>query len=294
MTILITGGGGYLGTVLARQLLSTTPHALVILDRFDWGVQPLLSVPLPQDLPRVQIIRGDVRQVGDVKRAAHQVDRIIHLAGIVGYPACDADPQDADATNVLGTQIVCETGIPVIFASTGSCYGKVEGIATEETPLSPLTRYGRNKAAAEKMVLAAGGTVLRLATLFGLSPRMRWDLLPNDFCRRGIAGEIQLFEGDARRTFLHVEDAARAFSYVIDGVYAPGIWNVGHASMNWTKRQVADAVQALTGCAITESTGNDPDQRDYVVEYTKMRGFRPRYSLATSLSGLVAAARMWR
>jgi nucleoside-diphosphate-sugar epimerase len=299
MRILITGGGGFLGAVLTRHLLRTTLHTLTILDRFDWGVQPLLSVLASSDGARVEIIRGDVRDLATVHQAVHRAaepaNLIVHLAGIVGYPACDADPQDADSTNVHGTAHVCATHLPVIFASTGSCYGKVEGEATEATPLSPLTRYGRNKADAEAIVLAAGGTVLRLATLFGLSPRMRWDLLPNDFARRGVAGEIHLYEPDARRTFLHVDDAAMAFRLAIEGRLAHGVWNVGSPAMNWSKRQLAEEIQALTSCRIGEQAGRDPDQRDYAVNYDKIQavGFHPQIDLAATLPQLVALARVW-
>lgn len=298
MKVAITGGGGYLGTVLVRHLLATTPHRIQILDRFDWGVQPIGAVLTPGTAPRVTLLTGDIRDRRRVSHALKGCDQIVHLAGIVGYPACDADPQDADTTNVQGTQevITAAEGRPIVFASTGSCYGQVEGEATESTPLSPLTRYGRNKAEAERRVIDAGGIALRLATLFGLSPRMRWDLLPNDFCRRGVAGEIQLYEAGARRTFLHVEDAARAFWWALEGRLGPGVWNVGDASMNWNKRMLASAIHALTGCTITAADGHDPDGRDYAVDYRKLAAmhFEPAYLLRESLPAVVAAARVWK
>jgi nucleoside-diphosphate-sugar epimerase len=296
MRILITGGGGYLGTVLVRQLLTTTAHHLTILDRFSWGAQPLLSVLRPEDAARVQIIRGDVRDYRAVQEARDGAAVVVHLAGIVGYPACDADPQDADSTNVVGTQLVCMKGPRVIFASTGSCYGKVEGEATEATALSPLTRYGRNKVEGERIVLDEGGTILRFATLFGLSPRMRWDLLPNDFCLRALQGPLTLYEADARRTFLHVEDAAEAIVWALDGrLSVHAVWNVGHASMNWSKRDLAHAVQGLTHCEIGEQDGQDQDKRDYAVNYDRIgsTGYTPQVSLHTTLGQLVTAARVW-
>lgn len=291
MKILCTGGGGYLGTVLVRQLLAAG-HAVTVLDRFSWGAQPLASVATPA----LHVIAGNIRDTLTVQRALVGVNRIIHLAGIVGYPACDADPADADSTNVEGTRILCTWGGPILFASTGSTYGKVQGEATEATPVSPLTRYGRNKAEAEELVLAAGGTVLRLATLYGLSPRMRWDLLPNTFARLGAAGEIPVFDGGARRTFLHVEDAADAFVWAATATHPipPGVYNVGHPSQNLTKSEVAQHVRTLTGCAIVAREGHDPDERDYSVNYDKFAttGWKP--SCGFSLHDVVAFARVWR
>lgn len=302
MRILITGGGGYLGCVLVRHLLQTTRHSLVILDRFDWGVQPLVSA-IGAQKDRVVVHRADVRDPSNLWEALIGcVDAIIHLAAIVGYPACDAAPQDADTTNVEGTGRCCLYsdrigGCPVIFASTGSTYGKVSGLATEETPISPLTRYGRTKALAERIVLDHGGVALRLATLYGLSPRMRWDLLVHDFCRRAVEdGELRVYEPHARRTFLHVEDAADAFAHAVEGRLAPGVWNIGHASGNLTKSQLAELVSLETGCRVTEIEGADPDQRDYAVSYQKVYPYwQPDEArgLGKTVPGLVQVARVW-
>ncbi len=300
MRILITGGGGYLGTVLVRQLLASTTHHLTILDRFDHGVQPLASLLTPDHTHQVTLRRGDVADGHAVEWATRGMDLIVHLAGIVGYPACDAHPQDAERTNVEGTAQVCSFLTSktrrIIFASTGSCYGKVETQADEETPVSPLTRYGRTKAEGEQIIRETGvGIVLRFATLYGLSPRMRWDLLPNDFVRSGVRGSIQLFEPDARRTFLHVEDAARAIKWAIDGELLPGVWNVGDDAQNWTKFQLAQAVQSFTSCSLTTQDGYDPDQRNYAVSYHKITraGFVPFHSLLGTLPGLVKVAKVW-
>ena len=296
MRILITGGGGYLGTVLVRDLLARTADQLTILDRFSWGAQPLLSVIPQEEAHRVQLLSGDIRDPERVATAVADCFVIIHLAGIVGYPACDADPHDADTTNVRGTQILCATGRPVLFASTGSTYGKVAGEADEQTPINPLTRYGRNKAMAEQIVGEAGGMILRLATLYGLSPRMRWDLLPHDFARRAVQeGTIAVYEGWVRRTFLHVEDAARAFAHLLHHENT-GVWNIGHASQNHTKQAIAGMVREATGCALTAVEGQDPDQRDYAVNYAKIgqTAWQPRWTLPETLPAIVQAARIWR
>lgn len=294
MRILVTGGGGFLGCVLVRQLLAASHNTVTVLDRFSWGTQPLASVTSST----LRVIAGDIRDAYTVQSACEGQETVIHLAGIVGYPACDADPADADSTNVEGTWILCQEAtrrqIPLLFASTGSTYGKVQGAATEATPVSPLTRYGRNKAEAEKLVLAAGGTVLRLATLYGLSPRMRWDLLPNTFAKLGVAGEIPVFDGRARRTFLPVEDAASAFRWAVKQEIPAGVYNVGRSAQNLTKLEVAQHVQTLTGCTITAREGHDPDERDYAVNYDKFAatGWKPTQGF--SLHDVVAFARVWR
>lgn len=303
MKVLLTGGAGYLGSVLVRTLIDAQ-HSLHVLDRFTWGgTQPLLSaVGKAQD--KVKVFAGDVCDPEMVKAALKDCDAVIHLAGIVGYPACDADPVDSWQTNVVGTQVVCQAleGRQLLFASTGSTYGRVEGLALETHPVSPLTLYGSTKAAAEGLVLEAGGVSFRLATLFGLSHRMRWDLLPHDFARIAVTtGEIPVYEGGARRTFLHVQDAARAFTLALAYPLTPGeVYNVGYATGNCTKASVAGIVQQYTRCRVREITGADPDQRDYAVGFGKIREALPQWavrkgvSLGEALPDVVKWARCWR
>lgn len=298
MTLLITGGGGYIGTVLIRQLLAHTLHDIIVLDRFAWGVQPLASLITPQTSRRVQIINGNITSAPAVKMAMRHVDAVIHLAAIVGFPACDASPIDADLTNVFGTQHLCLylDGRPLLFASTGSVYGKVTEVCTEASPLAPLTHYGRTKLAAEKMVIDAGGMAFRIATLYGLSPRMRWDILVHDFARLGVAGEISLFDGGARRTFLHIEDAGWAFRWGLEQ-HRPGVWNLGSEVNNRTKYEIARMVSGLTGCRLSEMAGHDPDERDYQVSYRKIRqaGWSAKWAVGEeTLRPVVEVARVWR
>ncbi len=298
MKILITGGGGYVGTVLTRQLLTLTAHTVTVLDRFAWGVQPMLSVMRPAWARRIDLIRGDIRSSATVLDAISRCDIVIHLAAIVGFPACDTDPEEATQTNVYGTQQICDAlqGRRLLYASTGSVYGKVEEVCTEDSPVDPLTHYGQTKLVAERSVLTAGGMAFRIATIYGLSPRMRWDLLVHDFARLGVAGEIALFDPGARRTFLHVEDVARAFRWGLDQ-YTPGVFNLGDETNNRTKQQVAEVVQALTGCHLVDMIGHDPDERDYQVSYQKIAqaGWSATHRFSTqTVQPIVDAARVWK
>lgn len=296
---LVTGGGGYVGTVLVRGILQHTfDQDLRVLDRFDWGVQPLVSA-IPDPLAhRIQVQYGDVANPGHVASALEGVDAVIHLAGIVGFPACDKAPEDAFQTNVIGTQNVIDRlgGRPILFASTGSVYGKVAHgeLCTEETPVTPLTHYGQTKLQAEQAVIDAGGMAFRIASLYGSSPRMRWDILPHDFTQAAVSGKLQVYDGGARRTFIHVEDVARAFYWALDH-YQPGVFNLGDESGNLTKAELAERLRTLTGCLLTPIEGHDPDERDYAVSYQKIRdaGWEPIWDLDETLPHLVEVARAW-
>ena len=305
MSVLVTGGGGFLGCTLVRALIDAR-HKVVVLDRFDWGTQPLCSA-VGRSHGSITVHAGDINNPQVLADAVKGCQAVIHLAGIVGYPACDADPVEADCTNVEGTRKVAAaaSGRLLFFASTGSTYGKVEGrIALESHPVCPLTRYGRNKAAAEELVQAAGGVTFRLATLYGTSTRMRWDLLPLDFARSGATtGRIDLYEGHARRTFLHVKDAANAFVLALRAGLPSGVYNVGRTLGNVTKLDVARLVETHTGCQIVEMAGSDPDQRDYTVGFGKIREALPKWGLPLppeeqllpgALGEVVKWARCWR
>lgn len=311
MRVLVTGGAGYLGTAVVRALIDAR-RPVTVLDRFDHGTQPLLSA-VARSHSLVSVVRGDVCDPGAVADALTSADAVIHLAGIVGYPACDADPREADRTNVEGTRLLCSRleGRPLLFASTGSTYGKVDGLALESQPISPLTRYGRNKAEAEGFVRDAGGVSFRLATLYGTSCRMRWDLLPHTFTREAATtGVLHLYEGRARRTFLHVKDAAAAFVEALGtkrqyggGLFPGEVYNVGRPQGNGTKAGVAAVVAGVTNCQVVEVGGEDPDQRDYNVGFGKIREALPRwalplmreeYQLEAAVKEVAGWARCWK
>lgn len=291
---MVTGGAGYIGCILIPELLQRGYH-VTLFDNFMYGAQPILGFAAH---PNLDICSGDIRDLSKVKEAVKGKDYILHLAAIVGYPACAADPVLAVSTNVEGTRNVLRAmcrGQRLIFASTGSTYGKVEGVATEETPIAPLTLYGMTKRDCEEMIKASNldWVILRFATVFGSSPRMRLDLLVNDFVYQALHNrQIVLFEGHFRRTFLHSTDAAAVYPFTLDNFdrMNHNIYNVGDSSMNYTKRQVALRIKQYVDYYLHEAeVGTDPDQRDYEVDYSRLSalGFRAKVDLDEGIKELI-------
>ena len=292
--VLITGRAGYLGSTLIPMLLEKG-YDVTVYDIFRWGIKSLVPVA---ESPRLHIVRGNILNRNQLEKVMADKDIIIHLAAIVGYTACDKEPELALRTNLDCTKSVTDLKTPkqiLVYASTGSCYGAVPGVCTEETPISPLTLYGRSKAEAEKFVLAVNGIALRLATVFGLSPRVRLDLFINAMTYKALTiKEFDIYEGGFRRTFLHLKDVARAFIFAIENrsTMQGQAFNVGDDSMNMTKYQAAMIIQdTVEGCHITQSnSGEDKDKRDYEVSYAKIRklGYTATISVKQGLTDMMA------
>lgn len=283
MKVLVTGGAGYVGSVLIPLLLRKG-YEVICYDLLVHGAAPVLP---HASNPNFTLIRGDILDELQLAKVLKGVDYIIHLASIVGAPACSRDPIRAERVNVAGTKVLNDLrgDIPVIFSSTGSVYGQVEGICTEESPVNPLSDYGRHKAEGEQIFLSTGNCInLRFATAYGLSPRLRLDLLPNDFVYQAIHNRrIEIYEAGFRRTFIHVRDLSRALIHAIQKFdqMKDRIFNVGDESMNMTKLELAVTIQRYVNYTLEAGEGSDPDARNYEVSYKKIRA--TGYNITTSM-----------
>jgi nucleoside-diphosphate-sugar epimerase len=294
--VLVTGGAGYLGTSLVPLLLDRGAFVTVF-DSLAYGGDPLL--PFFRN-PRFQFVFGDVRDARAVEEACAGMDVIVHLAAIVGFPACRKDPELAAAVNVDGTRNIARAlsaGQLVLFGSTGSNYGAlVDAVCTEETPLNPISVYGKTKTAAERLLMDTGRCVAyRFATAFGVSPRMRLDLLINDLTYQAVTQQYAVvYESDFMRTFIHVLDIARSFLFAIDHAeeMRGQVYNVGSERMNLSKRQVCEAIAERTRAYFHYAdVGEDLDKRNYIVSYRKIRalGFELEVGLEEGLKELIKA-----
>lgn len=291
--ILITGGCGYLGSTMVPMLLKEG-YQVTVYDIFRWGISSLLPV---MDNENLTIVKGDVCDHDKLRPYVEAADGVIHLSAIVGFPACKKEPENAVNINQVSTEFISSIlrkDQRLIYASTGSCYGAIDGLCTEESKISPLTLYGETKAAGEKAARAAGGVGLRLATVFGSSPRPRTDLLINNLLQLALKlREFDVYEGHFRRTFLHVKDCARAFIFAMQhyGCMTGQAFNVGDESMNMTKMDVARVIEKyVDGCKITESDkGEDLDKRDYEVSYAKIKalGYSVKHNVDDGIKELI-------
>lgn len=295
MKLLVTGGAGYVGSVLMPFLLMKG-HEVVCYDSLRYGIDPIL--PLFAD-PAFSLVQGDVRDGAKLSEAMRDCDAIIHLASIVGAPACAKNPYESHSVNVEGTRIVNSvrsTSQLVIFSSTGSVYGKVEGgICTEDSPTTPLSDYGRQKLVGEQLFLDKGNAIVyRFATAFGLSPRLRLDLLPNEFVWRAIHDKrLVIYEANFMRTFIHTTDIARAFGLALDCAdeMRDEVFNVGDDSLNTSKYNLARLIADYLDFEMVSGGGHDVDQRDYRVSYDRIQnlGFRAAVNLNDGVKEMIRA-----
>jgi nucleoside-diphosphate-sugar epimerase len=299
--ILVTGGAGYLGSVLVPELLKAG-HEVTVVDSLMFGQVSLLDCCAFKGF---DFIKGDICNPGLVSSLVPRFDVIIPLAAIVGAPACKMNPSLTTLVNHDAMMDMIARLSPsqkVIFPTTNSGYGigEKDKFCTEESPLRPISEYGRVKVILERALLDRGNAVtLRLATVFGMSPRMRMDLLVNDFTYRAYKdGFIVLFEEHFRRNYIHVRDVARAFMFAIENydkmVSQP--FNVGLSSANLTKRQLCEKIKEYVPGLYIHSApvGEDPDKRDYLVSNDKIEaaGFKPAHSLDDGIVELLKGYRI--
>jgi nucleoside-diphosphate-sugar epimerase len=301
MKILITGGAGYLGSILTPHLLSLGHH-VTVLDTLIYGQAPLLDWCIN---PKFEFVYGDSRDERVLRPLISKADCILPLAALVGAPACGRDAVGASSINRDAVMLVSKLRAKeqrVLFPTTNSGYGiGEEGVeCTEETPLRPISLYGTTKVEAEKILLDSGQAVtFRLATVFGASPRMRLDLLVNDFVYRAVNDRaVVLFEAHFKRNYIHIRDVARVFAHGIEhyDTMKGQPYNVGLSDANLSKLELCQKIHRhIPDFVFTESQiGEDPDKRNYIVSNIRIEGtgWKPAYTLDDGIVELIKAYRI--
>jgi len=297
MKILVTGGAGYIGSILVPHLLRRDNEVTVI-DNFMHGQTSLLDCCYKQ----LRIVRGDARDGRLIAEHLKSVDAVFPLACLTGAPICDSDPVGARTVNLEAIKRLLDLRSKeqrIIFPTTNSGYGIGQSgvLCTEETPLAPISLYGRLKVEVEALLLDSMNTItLRLATVFGISPRMRLDLLVNDFTYRAVTdGYVVLFESHFKRNYIHVRDVACAFTHCLDHFekMKGEPYNVGLSDANLSKRELCEEIrkQIPNFYFVDAAVGTDPDRRDYIVSNRKIErtGFKPLISLQEGIAELIRA-----
>lgn len=296
MKILITGAAGYIGSVLVPTLLQNG-HKVIALDNFMYGQTPLLDCTYSKNF---KIYRKDARDEEAIGSLLEDVDVIFPLACLTGAPLCDKDPIAATTTNLEAVKLILKLRSKeqrVIYPTTNSGYGVGgEGVfCDEKSPLNPISLYGRLKVDAERAVLDSGNSItFRLATVFGTSPRMRLDLLVNDFTYRAVYDRfLVLFESHFKRNYIHVRDVVKAFLHGLDNFekMKGEPYNVGLSDCNISKRELCGAIKKHIPSFyfVDAEIGEDLDKRNYVVSNEKIEstGFKPDYSLDDGIRELI-------
>jgi len=299
--VLVTGGAGYVGSILCEHLLDAGYNVTAV-DNLTYGQNSLFHLCAHPDF---DFVYGDVRDEELMRTLVSHADVIIPLAAIVGAPACDLDPQLARSVNLESVRLLNRLRSPqqlVIFPNTNSGYGARgdDLYCTEEAPLEPVSLYGQTKVQAEAELLESANTMtLRLATVFGMSPRLRLDLLVNHFVYAAVTdGYIVIFEKDFKRNYVHVRDVADCFLHCIEN-RAPMVgraYNLGLDSANLSKEELALKVKEYVPNLYIHFSeiGTDPDKRNYIVSSQRLReaGFEARRSLDEGIKELLKGFRM--
>jgi nucleoside-diphosphate-sugar epimerase len=294
--ILVIGGAGYLGSVLTGQLLAQG-YQVEVFDSLRFGRESLAAF---EANARFHLTVGDIRDIAKVTECVQDAHAVMLLAALVGEPACDQDPKGAVDTNLIATKAVAEAcryyRVPrFLFASTDSAYGIQEGIMLEDAPLNPISLYARLKAQAEVELLALAGdgfrpVILRMATIYGYSPRMRFDLIINILTLHAYSrGRITIFGGKQWRPLVHVADAARAYVMALEAPLEQvggQIFNVGSNEQNYQIGELGVLVSQVFPEVRIETVPQTPDLRDYHVcfdKITRTLGYQVRYSVADGI-----------
>lgn len=299
MKVLITGGAGYLGSTLSEYLLDKG-YSVTVFDNLLYKQLSLLHLFKRNGF---KFILGDVRDTETLTEQVRQHDVIIPLAAIVGMPACKANPQlavDVNYQHIANIVNVLTDTQKLILPNTNSQYGSSDQIITEESPFNPLSLYAQTKCDAENTVLKNGnGVVLRLATVFGVSPRMRRDLLVNDFVYKSIVdGYLVLFEAHFKRNYIHVQDIAQTFEFMIANYdkCKGHAFNVGLSTANLSKLELAEKIKEYIPNLVIKQDDfkEDFDKRNYIVSNDKIEklGWKPVYSLEYGITQLIDAYKL--
>jgi nucleoside-diphosphate-sugar epimerase len=299
MRVLVTGGAGYKGIKIVEALLARGADVTVI-DTFSFGFTPILHIATN---PKLTIQRRDVRD--DLRSVLAEHDVVIHLAGLSGFPACVANPGVALAVNVEATSRMVKSMSKdqlLIFASTTAMYEVAPEIEVDETTvLHPAGMYTKTKQAGENICLNEhqNTIALRMATVMGVAPRMRSNLLVNDFVSRAIIDRsLVLYHADAKRTFIHMDDCVRGYMMAIDrqDQMRGGIFNVGSNDLNYSKQQIADEIKKHVECDVINSTLADKDSRNFNVSFKKIRalGFDCTIGLEQTIQELIKLYSFYR
>ena len=302
-SILITGGAGYLGSIMVPALLDSGAR-VTVLDNFMFKQNSLTTACAD---PNFNVIKGDARDETLLKTLLKDADTIIPLAALVGAPLCSIDPIGATSLNLDGQLTLLKLLSPaqrVLMPITNSGYGIGEAgkFCTEESPLKPISLYGKHKIEVESRALERDNTIsFRLATVFGMAPRMRLDLLVNDFVYRAVYDRaVVLFESHFKRNYIHIRDVTRAFLHAMDNfeTMKGEPYNVGLSDANLSKRELCDVItKHLHNFVPVEAPiGEDPDKRDYIVSNEKIEatGFKPAHSLDMGIEELIKGFTMIR